>query len=572
MCCTLQDFLGGYLYCARKAKPDWLLIGALTAFVIFLTWRLYPVKIYLSDDVSHWALVARHLLRTDAFPDASVKTVFFQSYPLGSAAFIYYVGRTLRNVDGIWLIAQDFLFGVAFLPLLSHIRGNKHWLWLTTSGLFFVLFGVTRRLETLQVDWLLGFWGIGLMATVTRYSANWKKATLAVLPSLIAVVYLKSSGMFFALLAVLYLAYLAWKENRKLGLVVFLVGAVAVIGAYGLWTLHVKMAFPVGMHTKHAISVSDYVQEASSKDIKLIATVLFKMLLSIAQMEPSKLLSVFMVLGSLVLFGGVSRIQPNLKKVALKSAKLILYAVCIYVVWNAMIFLMYVVSMPAEEAERLASYSRYNRTGRILLIGMVAIAAFDFISRIKGFSVKKDRALFVGVVTMCVVSVCILFTVRPSMKLLARSTAYVAPREKLCAAQERIDIQPDGKYMIYWRQAENNTDTDVRPSTLFYHVKYEYDTTNVITVMEIEDAQSDEAQYTFVEIGELADVDNELENSFAISANQSFGDDPVAYIAAHIDECDALIIADEDPEFEAQLMQFMQEYEGDTPVCFAYKQ
>lgn len=52
-----------YAYGLRRARPEWGLIAAMLVFAACLAWRFYPCPLYLNDDLSHWGLVARHLLR-----------------------------------------------------------------------------------------------------------------------------------------------------------------------------------------------------------------------------------------------------------------------------------------------------------------------------------------------------------------------------------------------------------------------------------------------------------------------------------------------------------------------------
>lgn len=70
-------------------RSQWALGIAAIVFIAFLVWRFYFCPLESNDDISHWALVARHLLRYDSFPDKTATYVFFQSYPLGMASFIY---------------------------------------------------------------------------------------------------------------------------------------------------------------------------------------------------------------------------------------------------------------------------------------------------------------------------------------------------------------------------------------------------------------------------------------------------------------------------------------------------
>jgi len=61
-------YIGGFAglvwtYFVRRVRPDFALIALLAAYAIYLVLRFYPCPLFRNDDVSHWGLVARYLLR-----------------------------------------------------------------------------------------------------------------------------------------------------------------------------------------------------------------------------------------------------------------------------------------------------------------------------------------------------------------------------------------------------------------------------------------------------------------------------------------------------------------------------
>lgn len=157
--------------------------------------------------------MARYLLEHDAFPDRSTELVFFQSYPLGSASFLYSVCRAVANREGLYFAAQGFLMGLAFLPLLAHIRQNRGFLAPVAAGLFVYLFKYNHELATLQVDWLLAFLAIGAAASAAACGRGLREMLTAALPACVAMVYVKNSGLFFAA-ATLLIVYLRAGDKR----------------------------------------------------------------------------------------------------------------------------------------------------------------------------------------------------------------------------------------------------------------------------------------------------------------------------------------------------------------------
>ncbi len=546
-------------YGLRRVRPDWAMVGLLVAFVAALSWRLYPLRIARSDDVSHWALVARHMLRNDAFPDASTRTVLFQSYPLGSAAFIYYVGRTLENAEGVWLIASDFLTGVAFLPVLAHMRGRRG-LWPAALGAFGFLFFFVRRVGTLQVDWMLGFFGVGMAASAGWECRDWRRAALAVAPAMLASVYIKSSGLCFAALGALCVACVAGKESGRAAFwKAFLAGMGAAVAAYALWTLHVRLAFPAGMSTKHAVSLSAYAREAASKDARLIARIARQMLRRLLHPGATALAAMAFAAGCGCACAWAWR-KPALRGAARQFRNALLFAVAAYAAWQLMLFWMYICSMPAGEARRLASYARYNGTAIVLLVGMTVTALFDFACAWNAHPSRRALRAYAGAWAAAAVALALLFAAHPRLArpLLDRDAGYCRQRACLRAARDALDLQPGAKVMVYWRDSANR----LPAYTLFYYVKYEYDAVDVCTIVHHDREPAAEGEYEFAEVRPLASVEQVSDISVSLEEETSYGDDPAAYVAAHIEAYDALIVADADPA----LAEFLRTYAGDTPI------
>lgn len=255
----IAGFLGLiHVYAVRKIRPDFPLIGLMLVFAAALVWRFRGCPLHHCDDISHWGLVARTILERNALPSAATPTIKFQAYPVGSAAFIYYIGRTIANREDVFVIAQTFLMGISFLPMLSHIRNNRRWLYPVAAVAFLFLLQRNQYAVNLQVDWLLPFMGLGAIASVTRHRDDLPQAMTVTFLFCFAIVYIKNSGMFFALWTVIALLWAArrkgWKTSRLIAL--FAAGVAAFAGAYLLWSLRVKLAYPAGFDTKHAVNAA----------------------------------------------------------------------------------------------------------------------------------------------------------------------------------------------------------------------------------------------------------------------------------------------------------------------------
>lgn len=543
-------YLGGfagliYTYIVRRTPPDFVLIGIFFAFVACLAWRFYPCPLYRNDDISHWGLVARYLLDHDAFPDGSASIVFFQSYPLGSASFIYYVCRTVCNWEGMWVIAQSLLMGLFFLPLLAHIQKNRAYLIPVALGLFVYLFKSNRGVVNLQVDWLLGFFGLGAAAALTAHRNDLKRAVWIAVPAILAVVYIKNSGMFFALLTLLILARIARSQgcSKRTIAALLILGTLGFAAAYGLWTLHVRLSYPAGLSTKHAISLQTYARQASAKGPAFILKIAVNMLLEWVHPHFYQCFAALFMAGSFCLVALTGRTHPELRAEARAVRRRLAGCIAVYAVWYAMIFGMYIFSMPEGEALVLASYFRYNATGLICMIGLATIVLFDFFSLQPLHPHPAFRAVFAG--AMACYAAVILLTSSSGFfsELFVRESEYIPLRERLIQAKERYQLPEGGRYMIF--AVDGAEDRSVYNAS--FVVKYDLKTADQLIIAS--------------PLGEAVYGCGTLQGERAIA-------DPLDYIRKHLDSCDALLVLDAHVEFEALLDDFLQDYDGETPVIF----
>lgn len=178
--------------------PEYLAFLLLTVVLYFLC-RRQQMAAY--DNFTHWGLVTRYLLGTDRFPNFRDQLLVFTEYPLGAAAFLYYVGRLASGGEGVILFAQAYFILCCLLPVFSY--GRKHWmnsLLLCLAANF--VFSYNIRTDSLLVDTLLAVQGCcGLLFLITECGLFYGKETKGSLwlASLffITTVQIKNSGLLF---------------------------------------------------------------------------------------------------------------------------------------------------------------------------------------------------------------------------------------------------------------------------------------------------------------------------------------------------------------------------------------
>src|SRR5690606_1885438 len=175
----------------------WLLAGAAVA----LAWYL-PGQVRVSyDNFGPWALVVRVMLAEGRFPTAEDTVVVFQSYPLGSASFVYLFNRTLTAAESVAMLAQQLLTFSYVLALLSATPRRKGVGVVAVVGTYWVVAEFEIFVNSLLVDTLLGVMSGYLVLLVW---ANRDRLRSLLLPIAIVMSFLamtKNSGLFTVVLA-----------------------------------------------------------------------------------------------------------------------------------------------------------------------------------------------------------------------------------------------------------------------------------------------------------------------------------------------------------------------------------
>lgn len=111
------------------------------------------------DNYTHWALVVKNMLLTDRFPNFMDRIIDFQTYPLGSSSYIYYVCKLVGNSPSCQMYGQLLLILSSLCPFVEVVNRNK---FLALSFLFVLIVFISTiniQITDLLVDTLLGCMG-----------------------------------------------------------------------------------------------------------------------------------------------------------------------------------------------------------------------------------------------------------------------------------------------------------------------------------------------------------------------------------------------------------------------------
>lgn len=538
-----------YSYIIRREKPEYGLIALLAVFAAFLVWRFYFCKFYGNDDISHWSLVTRHLLKYHAFPDKNTSYVFFQSYPLGAPVFVYYICRTIGSSEGLYMVAFNFLLGLMFLPVFSLISPKNRRCRLVAAACFVFLFHYFRNMTSLQVDITLPFMGIGTIAVIAHHRRDFRRALALALPGIIAVVYVKNSGMFFACMSVLCLLWTAKRSGvpaRRLW-VTGLACTAGFIGAYLLWVAHIRLSYPAALETKHAVSLTAYAAEIASKGSATALKVLRVLLGELLGFSMNQLLALAFALGcaGVVIFSCLT--QPEQRAQLPKFFRAFVLCAAAYGVWFVLLCGMYLFSMPAEEALGAASFWRYNGSGLTYMMGLIAIVFFVFWGSEANARTGLSRLLSLAS-ALFLLALAVVYPFPQAQRrvfALDRPTEYSVMRRGILAAREEYRLDNDDHFLIVCSPATEGFGVY---ANYYYQVKYEFETTGIHMIAE-KDGQ-------FL-AGTWEDKD--------------YCTDLQPFLGETIGQCDAVLVMDPSEAFEAQLSAFMEQHPVDIPVIRTYE-
>ncbi|MCE5188632.1 MAG: hypothetical protein LLF75_05570 [Eubacteriales bacterium] len=353
---------------------------AFFAALIALIASLIDTKFVHYDNFSHWAVVVKNMLITNRFPEAGSAIIDFKSYPLGSSAFLYYFCRVVGNGQGVMLTGQVLLLFACFYAVFGVIKDIKRFLLVGLLGLCctaMAYFNISIRVNNLLVDFLLPALALASIAIVAaaeqkRYCA----ACFTALPVLALLVIVKSTGIFFAALCCAFVIERALRFRRedrsgtayvRPALAVVLLSLVTLV----LWNVHTATAFS-GDTSKFGYdlqNLSAITIDKTPEQIRSITALFLKTAVSLDGLAARGILLFNVLAGAAYL---IARFALHKRWKLLKTLLALDAAVVVY---YAGILGMYIVSMPLDEALRLAGFDRYASSMALFLIGALAMRA-----------------------------------------------------------------------------------------------------------------------------------------------------------------------------------------------------
>lgn len=334
------------------------------AYIFFAVSCLYFLLLFKGlvfnsyDNFSHWALVVKQMLLTNRFPSFQDSIILFQSYPLGSSVFVYFVSKIISPVsEGCQMFAQTMLILSMILPLFSCVKKQKALNILLLPGASVFLLSYNIIPTELLVDTLLPLTGAAGFLLLNEELSGERKFTWLSIPLAACAILIKNSGIFFwALMAGRVLLYGIRNYNRVshserlswIGL------CLLPLSALLLWKKHVEYVFSSGMNSLHSMSLHAYTANMQEKSGETIMQIIRTFLGRVFSGRSLLCLLLILLLAAIASFVWKQKLLP--------WAKTALFILCVYTIYQLGNLCMYIFSMPVGEAVVMAGYDRYYRT------------------------------------------------------------------------------------------------------------------------------------------------------------------------------------------------------------------
>lgn len=456
--------LAALAYCIFKEKHrcllPWCSAGSLFALIgITVLYVLLRGKVVGHfDNFTHWALIVKHLLTSNALPGVQDALITYSNYPLGSSMWIY-LFSTCTGMAGedIWLWAQG-IYMVFCLQTLFVCMDGKRSTVITVTGLLLAAVYANLALSynvtiyNLLVDAMLPLCALALCLAAGyeylhiqdgRITLRTDSAPWHLIPLMGMVVQIKSSGVIFLLpvLGMMLLSALRSKSRR-----VSVKTAVAAAVPFALmlvWSMRHSAVFGGAEAGRHAVSLST-MQEKSLQEMGSILIAVFRAMLTGKDL-------LFLLIPAFIAFAAVFAAQGSAAQV---YGRTVLLCTAMYAVYVIGIAGMYIFSMPLEEALALAGISRYRRSMLIWIYGMLYASMFFTLANPSGaIAAKKLACAAVGAgVILCLVTGWY-FTNSHYNRLVTLADGYRCEELDMRLQLEQIiageHVEDGGRYLLY---------------------------------------------------------------------------------------------------------------------------
>ena len=482
------------------------------------------------DNFSHWGIVVKQMLSTNAFPTADSDLIDFKNYPLGTASFIYYVCLFAGHSQSVMVVAQNLLIFACLFSFFGVITEKGRFLlysFLLLGISTLTLFNLSIRTDNLLVDFVLPLYTLSLFSVVYRYRKEIRKGALVFTPIAGELVIIKSTGVLFAAFAWLFLIW-EWflrrqsKENWKIALLICTSVIFLSLAPYILWNWHVETAL-ASVQNKFATSATGLASTEISKTSEQISELVQLFLQASVDLSQRSAMGIVVANVATCVCYFLMRHFTHKRWKLIKALVALDVAVILY---YAGTLVVYIFSMPWDEASQLDGFERYVSSAVVLLVGGLMLCAtvdiersfaYRLDERPTGYAFKNPRTKQLyqqAVIVSLAVSLLLLLSELDGMQLEQDNYVNTLPSHFQEVAGDRWysgGTEDEHSYLVY----APDTDSQVTNYYLQYISKYYLYASNVDTITLFYEPNMDNllSQYDYLIIAESDESDQDLLSS-----------------------------------------------------------
>lgn len=370
----------------KVSRPEWSLgkfcFLAGTAIFVLLSLNL---KLLHYDNFSHWALIVKYLLGADRLPGADTVLIPFRDYPPGSSLFIYYVCRFAGHSQGMMILAQNSMIFACFYAVFGIVKEKRRFLLYSFLGAGCAILSylnLTVRINNLLVDFLLPLLAMASVSVTYRYRDERVRLCIMQILLLGFTEIVKSTGVFWAGVAGVYALWTMIRygtdtprgrmKNLMRGMIMT-AGAVlpALAWQYHLYTTLAGFEGKFGQWFQKSTerTATEFGTPAGEKFHGQITEDFLRAVFDLSGRAAQMMLLCTVLAAGAVLYAWVKKKRRRALECIFPAA------VLITVLYYVGMLRMYLFTMPAQEAVRLAGFDRYACSITVLYAGILIMGA-----------------------------------------------------------------------------------------------------------------------------------------------------------------------------------------------------
>ncbi len=402
------------------------------------------------DTMTHWGVIVREMCELHRLPNFSSREIIYQSYPPGTACFLYFVCTVVGYYESMTMMAQALIVLSCLLAPFGLVRRNARgaqYAALTLFAAYALQFNVA--LDDLKVDNLLPLVTLAAICLTLYYWKEPRKALWFALPVLCFLILIKNSSPIYCLFVAALLFCMVRAAGPDRGLRRTFWGCAVAAPAFTLfvWHCHTQMVFVNASGTRHSTSVSEMVKIFGDRTPEDIATICSNFFIRWFHPVPEIMPNgsgewpALLVLALLVICALYTRkYRP---KQLMKTCGGVLAG---YVLYKFCLLGMYLFNLPDQDALYVGAYERYTASIAILLYGLAAVFAAHLLAE-HTFDVPQRRALWSAALCGCMIVQPLLFPVAPGKY---RKPDYLNDGlyRQLCVLQREYNLPKKDGYVL----------------------------------------------------------------------------------------------------------------------------